>query len=138
MSHRTGFFAYPSTPTSLGDCIRAGISEFRTSSGNHGLSGWDETDVAGHFIRTTILQRIEESDCFLADVTYLNFNVTYEIGYAIGLGKPIILTRNVSIAQVTPTAKEVGIFDTLGNEGYENSKQLETILTKIEIVAPVA
>ena len=137
MSHRTGFFAYPSIPTFLGDCIRAGISEFWTSSGNHGLSGWEETDVAGYFIRTRIIQGIEESDYFLADVTYLNFNVTYEIGYAIGLGKPILLTRNVSIAEATPTAKEVGIFDTLGSEGYENSQQLQTILTKTETVDPI-
>jgi len=41
-------------------------------------------DVAGRFIGTEVLSEIEAAEVLIADVTRLNFNVRYEIRFAIG------------------------------------------------------
>ena len=66
----------------------------------------------------------------VADITVLNFNVTYEIGYAIGCGKRALLTRNEQFQADPTTAKKIGIFDTLGYLNYTNSESLKDILTE--------
>ena len=63
-----------------------------------------------------------------ADISVLNFNVTYEIGYAIGLQKPILLLRNKALSTSTPLFARFGIFDTLGYQSYENSRSAADIL----------
>lgn len=67
---------------------------------------------------------------FVADISVLNFNVTYEIGYAIGKKKRILLTKNSSIQEIEPYIREVGIFDTIGYSSYENSYQLSELLRR--------
>ena len=63
-----------------------------------------------------------------SDISVLNFNVTYEIGYAIGKGKRVLLTKNRSIQEGSPTIREVGIFDTLGYKEYQNSSELSRFI----------
>ena len=65
-------------------------------------------------------------------MTRLNFNVTYEIGYAIGKQKRLILTRNRALRSDDSQIAELGIFDTLGYLDYENSDELYQILQHTE------
>ena len=69
-------------------------------------------------------------DALIADITYLNFNVTYEIGFAIGQNKRTILIRNVSIEGHANRYSEIGIFDTIGYFDYNNSDELYTYNTE--------
>ena len=131
MRELTGLIAYPKSPDVVGQAIRLALSQLRERSGRQGLTSWEETDIAGHFIRSEILGQIDEVGCLVADVSRLNFNVTYEIGYAIGLGKRLVLIRNSALEPGTPSISEVGIFDTLGHAVYENSDQLVAILRDI-------
>jgi len=50
----------------------------------------------------------------LADITYLNVNVVYAIGFTIGSGKGAYLIRDKTIAGDREVAGTAGIFDTLG------------------------
>lgn len=87
--------------------------------------GWEELDIPGHFISQQVLHEIDQSDFLVADITVLNFNVAYEIGYAIGRGKRIILARNSGFLNLADEAiKKIGIFDTLGYETYQNTREL--------------
>lgn len=76
-----------------------------------------------------VLSAISSADVLAADISVLNFNVTYEIGYAIGRQKRICLVRNKSISELAPLIREVGIFDTLGYKEYSNSGELADILS---------
>lgn len=58
----------------------------------------------------------------------MNFNVTYEIGYAIGKTKRVILVKNKSLQSKGLKIADVGIFDTLGFFDYQNSSELITYL----------
>ena len=50
----------------------------------------------------------------MADITYLNLNVVYEIGFAIGKSKRAFLVRHKFTAGDLLVAKAVGIFDSSG------------------------
>jgi hypothetical protein len=73
----------------------------------------------------------------VADVSALNFNVAYEVGYAIGIGRRIVLTRNRSIASDETEFRRVGVFDTLGYLTYENGEGLCHNLEGVNDFAPL-
>lgn len=85
-------------------------------------------DIVGAFIISSIQDAINQEDSFVADITALNFNVTYEVGYAIGKGKKVLLVKNKAIIEMDPKIAEVGIFDTIGYLEYNNSDELYKVL----------
>lgn len=115
----SGFYAYASSPAEIGQVIEQAVN-----STSKNVKTWKALDVPGHFISEQVLETIDSCDFLLADISVLNFNVTYEIGYAIGKGKRVLLTKNKSIKEKSPTIREVGIFDTLGYKDYQNSAEL--------------
>lgn len=106
-----GLIAYPSDPNAVGSTIKSGI-EILNLHGSR-LKSWEENEIAGYFIDTPILDDIEKGNVLVADITRLNFNVAYEIGYGIGKKKRIILICNESLVGDKELILEVGIFDTL-------------------------
>jgi len=124
----TGFYAYPSSPYEIGQTIEEAIAQLNADEGNIRIKSWTALDIVGHFISERVVEGIETCDFFVADISRLNFNVTYEIGYAIGQKKPILLTRNQSIDEKGVMVREVGIYDTLGYQNYQNSSELAQFL----------
>ena len=119
-----GFFAYSANPIEIGDTIERSLIEIKNNNTTFDISSWKALDIIGHFISGEVLNGIDAADVFIGDITVLNFNVTYEIGYAIGKGKQVILTKNKSISEGKLSIREVGIFDTLGYLEYQNSHEL--------------
>lgn len=132
-----GFFAYPSGISLIVDAIRAAVAITRTRPGFLALDTWEELDIPGRFIANEILQRIEASDVLIADISRLNFNVAYEIGYAIGKGKRILLVKNRAVQEQSPTIQDVGIFDTLGYKEYSTAEELTEFLTSLRDLRPI-
>lgn len=121
---KKAFFAYPFSAGLVVEAAR-GASEICQSRGlKFGIKTWEEMDIPGNFISSSILNEIETHDFFIADISKLNFNVTYEIGYAIGKGKRIVLLKNRAFRQESPTMQEVGIFDTLGYLEYSTANEI--------------
>ncbi|NIO29511.1 MAG: hypothetical protein GTO29_13270 [Candidatus Latescibacteria bacterium] len=137
MQELTGFVAYPSQPSAIGQVIRSMIELLQTRYGERGFVTWEENDIAGRCLVDPILERIEENAVFVADITRLNFNVIYEIGYAIGRRKRVFLVRNTSLKSDAHLIKDVGIFDTLGYEPYENSETLAKLIINVKDVRPI-
>ncbi|GAB3165750.1 hypothetical protein [Telluribacter humicola] len=106
------FYAYPNHPSSVGATIEATIEELKKLDIN--IASWKELNITGNFIRDKVLESIDLNSIFIADISTLNENVTFEIGYAIGKQKTVILTKNKSINDSNLSIKEVGIFDTIG------------------------
>lgn len=98
---------------------------------------WVENDIAGRPLTDPIFQQIQESDVLFADVTTINFNVTFEVGYAIGLGKRVHITRNNNFRREAEIIDKIGIFDTLGFESYSNEEDLATILLNANGTGPI-
>jgi hypothetical protein len=132
-----GFFAYPSKPPEVKSAINAALDLLRQNHGQRGIESWEENDIAGRPIVVPIFEKINNVDFLFADITRLNFNVTYEIGYAIGRGRRIILVRNGTIRAADELIQKIGIFDTLGYETYTNSKELVNIILKKKDIRPL-
>ncbi|EKB1982493.1 hypothetical protein ONF77_004448 [Vibrio parahaemolyticus] len=131
-----GFFAYAAEPRDIGDTIESSIQKVN-SKGNVAVESWKALDIVGHFISEQVVSKIEECDFLLADISILNFNVTYEIGYAIGKGKRVLLVKNSSIRELGLSIRDVGIFDTIGYSTYENSDQLSSFIDAAKTVDPL-
>ena len=96
MSEISCFVAYPSTPPSLVESVGEAIKEINTGKVVH-VEGWDSTSVGGKFIIAEICNSIKKKNVFICDLTNLNHNVLFELGFAISLNKRIWIIINPSI-----------------------------------------
>ena len=90
---------------------------------------WEYNDISGAHLTSPILGGIDASPFIVADITYLNSNVVYEIGFAIGRKKKVLLIRNSNFEGDRDLAKSVGIFDTIGYSSYTTEDDLRNKLT---------
>src|SRR5690606_34917446 len=90
------------------------------------LKPWESMRILGFKIDDLIRDQIDEVDLLIADVTFPNHNVLYEIGYAVGVGKPVLLTLNTSIERAAHRVQEIGLFDTMGWLPYDNGDMLSS------------
>ena len=88
----TGFFAYPSTPKTISETIRTAVSNLNKSDLVH-IKVWEDCRVGGKVIVDEICREIVQADLFCADLTHLNANVMFELGYAIAKNKRVWLAR---------------------------------------------
>lgn len=108
------FFAYPAE-TSLREAIPAAVHRLNAQS-HITIRTWEDCPIGENFIVNTICREIDEADLFFADLTKLNANVMFELGYAITRKKRVWL-----------------IFDDTNEEGKHMFNQMK-ILTTVEYV----
>lgn len=125
MSKARGFVAYPGIPPMLGQTVSRAV---QLVGDELELSTWQENEIAGRPLIDPIFQNINSSDFLVGDISILNFNVTYEIGYGIGKNRRVFLIKNAAIQSNDDQIRRIGIFDTLGYELYENAEQLANFL----------
>jgi hypothetical protein len=77
-----------------------------------------------------ICKAIRLSSAIIADITTLNFNVLFELGYAIGEGKPVLPIRDTTYERDKILFDELGIFDTIGYKDFQSSRDIVSIVTK--------
>ena len=123
------FVAYASGNNFHGELIRS--SSEAASTNQRRIIPWTAKDTSGFPISDSVESWIQRADAFVGDVSVVNDNVTYEIGYAIGAGKPVRLIRseNFSFQDV----KTVGLLDTLGHDPYSYGASLQRILSKGDV-----
>ena len=135
----TGFLAYPSNPPEVGEIIRESLRKLIEVKKRPGFETWEENDNAGRFIVEPILEKIENSDAVAADITQPNFNVAYEVGYAIGRRKRLLLLRNRTLSNGgRATFEEIGVFDTIGYHEYSDSTGLAGFLASVADLVPIS
>ena len=84
------FFAYPSNRLILMEAIRDAVNELNASKQIE-IKTWEECNIGGKLIINTIYDEIDNAELFFADITGLNPNVMFELGYAIACKKRIWL-----------------------------------------------
>lgn len=132
------FIAYTSDPNSIGTTIETAADYFRHRSDILTATTWKESPVAGKFVATAVREQISSTDYLVADISVANFNVVYEIGYAIGKGKPVFLIRNPALLEPKESSlTSLGLLDTIGYKTYHNSQELTDLLLAADTVAPL-
>jgi len=123
---------FPDDPDVLGQNFSAAVRKLENVRTDLSLRTWKEFDMPGRFIFESVLDEIASADLVVADITRLNFNVTFEVGFALGSGKRLLLTVNEAISPEKKEITRLGIFDTIGYSSYTNSSQLETLIEGVE------
>lgn len=131
------FVAYTARDSELARLISTGVAKANQQNRAIRYTPWEFNDIAGHPITSPIMEGIEESLFIVADITYLNPNVVYEIGFAIGKSKRAFLVRRRGVEGDKRIAQAAGIFDTLGYEEYEGPDDLAHRLCSFIDPAPL-
>lgn len=121
---KSGFFAYSSEPSHCGEFIEQALKTISTSGHLVSIKSWKTMGIGGNFIITEILKEIEKADFLCADLTGVNENVLFEIGFAIGKGKTIWLIQDTSIIPSFTKFKELNFLTTVGYVNYTNSNDI--------------
>jgi hypothetical protein len=129
------FFAYPSTPSQIAQTVEAAASKLELHVPGTIALPWPRLATAGQVIFCEICKATRASSAVVADVTTLNFNLLFEIGFAMGLGIPIIPIRDTNFARDRREFESLGLLDTLGYEDFQNSDDLAT---RLEQALPAA
>src|SRR5688500_13423605 len=116
------FVAYPGASPAVVDAISGAVEA--GPSRRIELVPWQKMRIVGFKVDELIREHIHEADALIADITYANHNVFYEIGYAIAVGKPVIPTVNVAIDHAVERIQQFGLFDMLGWATYSNAAEL--------------
>ena len=98
------------------------------------LEPWSGNDPSGRPIDQSVYSWVESADAFVADVSEPNHNVTYEIGLALGMRKPVRLIRANN--KDRKILESIGLLHNVGHDDYGSKDELAQILTKSEPVAP--
>ena len=125
------FFAYASEPQRRVDAIRGAIERIQDGS-EMGCKAADWTDlpVEGKVISCTICEAIRNARCVATDITDLNFNVLFELGFAIGAGRAIWPLVESSEDEENRLYRAFDTLTTLGHSRYTNSKSIATKVLK--------
>lgn len=132
-----GLFLYPSEPEILASTVEESVKTLNSLTGEQVWHSWKQLDIPGQIIFCEICKALRFTKIVVADVTTLNFNLMFEIGYAIGLGLPVMPIRDTSYVRDSKVFDELGLLDTLGYIDYANSTALaEAVGDRIGDVSP--
>jgi nucleoside 2-deoxyribosyltransferase len=120
---RTAFLAYPARPEFVAQTLLETVRLIDTEKSML-VTPWPKLHTNGLKIDDLIRDRIRDCDLLLADITYPNFNVYYEIGFAIASQKPFVPLVNYSAESAHSNVTLIGIFDTIGQIRYQNASEL--------------
>jgi hypothetical protein len=118
-----GFFAYAAAPPSIPEIVRAAVESINKIQVAQILT-WESVQVGGKYIIAEICEAIDEADFFCADITTINANVLFELGYAIARDKRIWLIRDDSYTDAKKEFDQLRMLTTVGYSPYLNVDQI--------------
>ena len=125
------FFAYASEPQRRVDAIRGAIERIQDGSEiGCKIADWADLPIEGKMIFCTICEAIRNAKCVATDITDLNFNVLFELGFAIGAGRAIWPLVESSDSEENRLYRAFDTLTTIGHSRYTNSKSIATKLLK--------
>jgi len=134
--NENGFFAYGSHPASSGECIEEAIKIINVTHEVQ-LSSWKQLNISGKYLISSILDAIDNCDFFCADLTGLNNNVLFELGYAIAREKIIFLINDTSLSESLRKQKELGLLSTFGYSSYNKTADIVRAFAKERPFDPI-
>lgn len=117
------FVAYASEPISRAESIETATKEI-AGGGIVEMAEWKKVRVGGRVIIGAICDEIRWCQLFIADVTGLNPNVLFELGYAIALRKRVWLLFDPNIDRAKQDFDRFQLLTTIGYSPFSNSRDI--------------
>jgi hypothetical protein len=130
-------FLYPAEPKIISETIEAAAKKHSVAQDGRKWITWRDLGVSGQIIFCRICKAMRATEFIVADVTNLNFNLLFEIGFAVGLGVPVLPVRDTSYIKDERIFSELGLIDNLGYLDFQNSDELTDKIATCERPTPV-
>lgn len=117
------FFGYPWQPRTLSETLARAAGKI-SATGLVTTKTWEDLSVSGKVIIDVIAKEIRQASLSVFDVTDLNQNVLFELGYAIGSNRKVWLVRDDSRSDSNKQFRQLRILTTVGYLAYTNSDQI--------------
>lgn len=130
------FFIYPSEPKVIAETIRDAVSHAQGCSPLKLLS-WEDLGISGQIVFCEVCKAICASQVVVANITTLNFNVMFELGFAIGKGKAVVPVRDVTYGRDRELFEQLGIFDVVGYVEFQGGDQLAKLIANLNEARPI-
>jgi hypothetical protein len=120
---KTCFYAYSSNPA-ISFHIHHAIELIGDANKEVKLISWQDNPATGQFIIQKVCKEIDECDVFICDLTDINLNVLFELGYAMFMQKKLWITLNTDFYDKEKFSQTLGFLTSIGYVTYENADQL--------------
>lgn len=114
------FFAYPGRSQLLAETMRSTAAKLDERS-NSTVQTWEDLAVDGRLVIGEITGAIDAATLVVAEITHLNANVLFEVGYALASDKQIVLALDNSELGAHDNWKALGVLSSIGYTGYDGS-----------------
>jgi hypothetical protein len=114
------FFLYPSHPEGIATTIEGAVDVLKEKLPSERWLTWKGLKVGGQIIFCEICKQMRYSSAIFADVTTLNFNLLFEIGFSLGLGLPVVPIRDTTYSVDKQLFDDLGLLSTLGYLDFAN------------------
>jgi hypothetical protein len=118
------FFAYSSDVASICETIEESISSVNDKKTYLHIKSWTDMSINGKYIIDTICSEIDNSDVFICELTNLNQNVLFELGYSVAKQKKIVIFLDKTFEKSAQLFDSFGLLTTIGYTNYTNSNQM--------------
>ena len=117
------FYAFPSKPESLVETIHEACKKIKKRTAID-IFLWNELRPNGLIIIDHILGKINKTNLFCCDISGLNPNVLFELGYALAKGKRIWMTLSKIDRNNIKLVKNVDVLDSIGYQLHINDDDI--------------
>ena len=121
-------FLYPAQPRTIAATIEAAAERLKSDRPNETWKTWHDLRGEGQVVFCEICRAIRSAGTVVADITTLNFNLLFEIGFAMGSAVPVVPIRDTSYGLPEKSFSALGILDTLKYLDFANAQDLARIL----------
>ncbi len=120
------FFAYPFEPA-ISEAVQEALHQVNRSTQVF-LKAWEHCRIGGKIIVDELCGQIDSAALFCADLTGMNANVMFELGYAIGKNKRVWLILDTSRVDSKKQFDQLRVLTTVGYASYCNSSDIKDTL----------
>jgi nucleoside 2-deoxyribosyltransferase len=128
---------YPSDPEEIASTVENAVAALRRRNATVHWRSWRQMKTTGQVIFCEICKNMRFTDCIVADVTTLNLNLLFEVGFALGLEMPVIPIRDTTFRRDYSDFEQLGMLDTIGYLDFQNGDGLASALLERLPVEPI-
>jgi hypothetical protein len=124
MAKKVIFFAYENGHQENRDAISRATQDYNTHQGTYEVVLWEDLKKSGNVIGSKIFDAIKKCEVFACDLTYLNHNVFFELGYAVACNKKLKIFLNPNIKNAQKNYSDLKILRNIQYTTFSTSKEI--------------
>lgn len=128
MSKRV-FFGYASKPNAARESLNA-ATKLCVKAGINAIT-WEDLRVQGRVIIRAILDEILKADLCVFDISTLNENVLFELGFAIAKEKRILVLVEKTDREATIRVRDFQLLSKVGYQTWSNSIEIQDAVVEL-------